>query len=65
MEVMGMRTALRYGTDLQALSFHSDASVEFMAKFAKRGDDYTKGGVGKAFKERDDKFKENDAKSRL
>merc|ERR1712072_437993 len=49
MEVMGMRTALRYGTDLQALSFHAPSSKDFMAKFTKRGDDYEKGTVAKAF----------------
>merc|ERR1711998_707529 len=51
MEVMGMRTALRYGTDLQALSFHSDSSVSFMQKFSGRGDDYEKGSAAKAFRE--------------
>ena len=56
MEVMGMRTALRYGTDLQALSFHSDSSVSFMQKFSGRGADYEKGAAAKAFKERDSKF---------
>ena len=61
MEVMGMRTALRYGTDLQALSFHSDSSVSFMQKFSGRGNDYEKGSAAAAFKERDHKFE----KSRL
>ena len=50
MEVMGMRTALRYGTDLQALSFHTQTSVAAMQGF----------GNGKsaavAFKERDAAF---------
>ena len=62
MEVMGMRTALRYGTDLQALSFHSKSSKDFMAQFTGE-----KGSAAKAFKKRDSKFKENDSslKSKL
>ena len=56
MEVMGMRTALRYGTDLQALSFHTPSSVAFMKKFDQRGEAYEKGTVSNAFKDRDNKF---------
>jgi enoyl-CoA hydratase len=61
MEVMGMRTALRYGTDLQALSFHAPSSVEFMQRFEKRGEDYEKGTVSQAWKDRDGKFGDSQA----
>merc|ERR1719265_819051 len=33
MEIMGIRTALRYGTELQALVMHSQESTRFMRKF--------------------------------
>lgn len=50
MEAMGMRTALRYETHLQALSFHPDSLLKFMQKFSSRGDDYKKGDAAKAFR---------------
>jgi enoyl-CoA hydratase len=37
MEAMGMRNALRAGTDLQAASFHTSSSRNFMKKFAGKG----------------------------
>eukprot|EP01065_Artemidia_motanka_P050577 TRINITY_DN8684_c0_g1_i1.p1 TRINITY_DN8684_c0_g1~~TRINITY_DN8684_c0_g1_i1.p1 ORF type:complete len:311 (+),score=91.52 TRINITY_DN8684_c0_g1_i1:70-1002(+) len=51
MEVMGMRTALRYGTDLQALSMHSPTSRKVMAQFTGQ-----KGSVAKVVGERDKAF---------
>eukprot|EP00658_Telonema_sp_P-2_P061480 TRINITY_DN50186_c0_g1_i2.p1 TRINITY_DN50186_c0_g1~~TRINITY_DN50186_c0_g1_i2.p1 ORF type:complete len:209 (+),score=44.93 TRINITY_DN50186_c0_g1_i2:190-816(+) len=59
MEVMGMRTAIRYGTDLQALSFHTETSKDAMQSFTKRGSGYEKGGVAKAFRERDAGFEKS------
>ena len=44
MEVMGLRTALRQGTDLQALSFYQKSSREIMAKFTGEN-----GATAKAF----------------
>lgn len=52
MEVMGMRTALRYGTDLQALSMHTPSSKAVMAQFTGQ-----KGSVAKVVGERDKKIR--------
>jgi len=48
MEVMGMRAALRAGTEIQALGFHQQASKEYLQKLAK--------GVTQALDERDAAF---------
>jgi enoyl-CoA hydratase len=48
MEAMGMRTAIRAGTDLQALGFHQRSSRQYMAKLAQ--------GVTTALSERDGPF---------
>lgn len=50
MESMGMRSCLRSGTDLQALSFHAPSSRQFMKNF--KG----KGSHAKAFSKRDKEF---------
>jgi len=52
MEAMGMRNALRTGTDLQALSFHTPSSRIFMKQFA------GKGSHKRAFSVRDSKFQD-------
>lgn len=52
MEAMGMRSALRTGTDLQALSFHTPSSRIFMKQFA------GKGSHKKAFSKRDSAFQD-------
>ena len=52
MEAMGMRQALRTGSDLQALSFHTPSSRNFMKNFA------GKGSHKKAFSVRDSAFKD-------
>uniref|UniRef100_A0A7S3PJ47 3-hydroxyisobutyryl-CoA hydrolase n=1 Tax=Aplanochytrium stocchinoi TaxID=215587 RepID=A0A7S3PJ47_9STRA len=54
MEAKGMRTHLRSGTDLQALSFHSSSSRQFMKQFTGRGN-----SASKAFSKRDAKFGDN------
>lgn len=54
MEAKGMRSHLRAGTDLQALSFHTPSSRQFMKKFTGRGH-----SARKAFSERDSKFGDN------
>ena len=48
MEAMGLRAALRAGTDLHALGWHTEASREYMARFA--------GGVKAALDARDATF---------
>ncbi|HTO72041.1 MAG TPA: enoyl-CoA hydratase-related protein [Myxococcota bacterium] len=48
MEIMGMRAALRAGTEIQALGFHTRAAREYMANFAK--------GVTHALNVRDSQF---------
>lgn len=48
MEIMGMRAALRAGTEIQALGFHTRAAREYMANFAK--------GVTQALNVRDQQF---------
>jgi enoyl-CoA hydratase len=49
MEIMGMRTALRYGSEILALGLHQRSSREFL-----RG--MTSGPLGEAIAERDRKF---------
>jgi enoyl-CoA hydratase len=48
MEVMGMRTALRAGTEIQSLGFHTRSTRDYMKEFAK--------GVTRALDERDGRF---------
>lgn len=48
MEAMGIRSAIRAGTDMQALGFHQRSSRQYMAKFAE--------GVTAALSERDRPF---------
>ncbi len=48
MDVMGMRAAIRAGTEIQALGFHQRSSREYLKSFA--------GGVTKALDERDGQF---------
>ena len=48
MDVMGMRTALRAGTEIQALGFHTRSTAEYLANFAK--------GVTHALNVRDTQF---------
>lgn len=48
MEMMGMRTALRAGTEIQAMGFHQRSSREYMKSFAE--------GVTKALDARDEQF---------
>ena len=48
MEIMGMRAALRAGTEIQAMGFHQRSSREYMKEFAK--------GVTHALTQRDKKF---------
>jgi enoyl-CoA hydratase len=48
MEIMGMRAALRAGTEIQALGFHTRSAREYMANFAK--------GVTHALNVRDSQF---------
>ena len=47
-EVMGMRTALRAGTEIQAMGFHQHSSKEYFRKLMQ--------GVTKALDARDEKF---------
>jgi len=48
MEVMGLRAALRAGTEIQSLGFHTRSTREYMKEFAK--------GVTRALDERDGRF---------
>jgi len=48
LEVMGMRTALRAGTEIQAMGFHQQSSKEYFRKLMQ--------GVTKALDARDEKF---------
>ena len=48
MEIMGMRAAIRAGTELQALAFHQPASLAYRAEI--------KQNLGRALKERDAPF---------
>jgi enoyl-CoA hydratase len=48
MEIMGLRAAIRAGTELQALAFHQPASVAYRAELRKN--------LGRALKERDTPF---------
>jgi enoyl-CoA hydratase len=48
MEIMGMRAAIRAGTELQALAFHQPASLAYRAEVKKN--------LGRALKERDTPF---------
>ena len=48
MEIMGMRAALRAGTEVQALGFHTRSAREYMQTFAQ--------GVTQALNKRDEKF---------
>jgi enoyl-CoA hydratase len=48
MEIMGVRAAIRAGTELQALAFHQPASVAYRAELRKN--------LGRALKERDTPF---------
>ncbi len=48
MEIMGMRAALRAGTEIQTLGFHTRSTRDYLKTFAK--------GVTKALDERDSKF---------
>jgi enoyl-CoA hydratase len=48
MEIMGMRAAIRAGTEIQAMGFHQKSSREYLAEFAK--------GVTQALSKRDAQF---------
>jgi enoyl-CoA hydratase len=48
MEIMGMRAALRAGTEIQTLGFHTHSTREYLKQFAE--------GVTKALDERDSQF---------
>ena len=48
MEIMGMRAAVRAGTEIQALGFHTPSTLEYLKSFAK--------GVTEALDERDTQF---------
>ena len=48
MEIMGMRAALRAGTEVQALGFHTRSAREYRQSFAE--------GVTQALNKRDEKF---------
>ena len=48
MEIMGLRAAIRAGTELQALAFHQPASLAYRAELRKN--------LGRALKERDTPF---------
>ena len=74
METMGMRNALRSGTDLQALSFHASSSRQFMKGFQGKGshgemfkiltpvdDDNIRAGVSDDFHSEDPDVEENDS----
>ena len=49
MDIMGIRAAIRAGTELQALAFNTEASLAYRAEFAK-------GGVRHALSLRDKQF---------
>ena len=51
MEIMGMRAAIRSGTEIQALAFHTEASKEYMGRFGRDGT-----SVSKLLSERDETF---------
>ena len=51
MEIMGMRAAIRSGTEIQALAFHTEASKEYMGRFRRDG-----ASVSKLLSERDEIF---------
>jgi enoyl-CoA hydratase len=53
MEVMGLRTAIRYGTELQALAYTTASSLEYRKQFKRDGS-----SVSKLFKQRDQKFED-------
>jgi enoyl-CoA hydratase len=48
MEIMGMRAAIKAGTEIQALAFHQKSSREYLKEFAK--------GVTQALSKRDAAF---------
>ena len=56
MEIMGMRAALRAGTEIQTLGFHTRSTREYMKEFAK--------GVTHALSQRDEKFGDYRTKDR-
>lgn len=51
MEIMGMRAAIRAGTEIQALCFHTDSSKAYMSRFRRDGE-----SVSKLLSERDAGF---------
>lgn len=51
MEIMGMRAAIRAGTEIQALCFHTDSSKAYMSRFRRDGE-----SVSKLLSERDSTF---------
>ena len=51
MEIMGMRAAIRAGTEIQALAFQTEASSAYMSRFRRDGE-----SVGKLLSERDSAF---------
>jgi enoyl-CoA hydratase len=51
MEIMGVRAAIRAGTEIQALAFTTEASRAYMQQFRRDGT-----GVGKALSQRDAEF---------
>jgi enoyl-CoA hydratase len=51
MEIMGMRAAIRAGTELQALCFHTDSSKAYVSRFRRDGE-----SVSKLLSERDAAF---------
>jgi enoyl-CoA hydratase len=48
MEIMGMRAAMRAGTEIQALGFHTKSTREYVKEFTK--------GVTHALNQRDGRF---------
>ena len=51
MEIMGLRAAVRSGTEIQALAFHTDSSKAYMSRFRRDGE-----SVSKLLSERDASF---------
>ena len=51
MEIMGLRAAVRAGTEIQALCFHTDSSKAYMTRFRRDGE-----SVSKLLSERDASF---------
>lgn len=51
MEIMGMRAAIRAGTEIQALAFQTEASAAYMRRFRRDGE-----SVGRLLSERDAGF---------